>query len=355
MPNHSIFSALTSKAKQFYHFLDLKVLLPQTSVLLTENSERQLLCMAMKNYSAISEFVLLGLPIEPRIQAVFFVLFLLIYLLTLMGNFLMLLMIRADFHLHTPMYFFLGQLSFLDLCHSSVTVPKMLENLLSERKTIFVESCLAQAFFVFATGGTEACLLAVMAYDRYVAISCPLLYGQLMNKQLCAGLVWGSWSLAFVDALINILLAASLDYCEDQTIPHFSCELSSLFPLSCSDTSPNFTLLLCSSVLHFFGTFIMIVSSYARIVSTILSISSTSGRSKAFSTCSSHLTTVILFYGSGFLSYLLPTSGSPLEMVFSLQYSVVTPMLNPLIYSLQNKEVRAALRRMFRKYFHPLL
>ncbi|XP_006203189.1 olfactory receptor 8S1-like [Vicugna pacos] len=311
--------------------------------------------MAMKNYSAISEFVLLGLPIEPRIQAVLFVLFLLIYLLTLMGNFLMLLMIRADFHLHTPMYFFLGQLSFLDLCHSSVTVPKMLENLLSESKTIFVESCLAQAFFVFATGGTEACLLAVMAYDRYVAISCPLLYGQLMNKQLCAGLVWGSWGLAFVDALINILLAASLDYCEDQTIPHFSCELSSLFPLSCSDTSPNFILLLCSSVLHFFGTFIMIVSSYACIVSTILSISSTSGRSKAFSTCSSHLTTVILFYGSGFLSYLLPTSGSPLEMVFSLQYSVVTPMLNPLIYSLQNKEVRAALRRMFRKYFHPLL
>ncbi|XDB50219.1 hypothetical protein AB1E18_003788 [Capra hircus] len=215
----------------------------------------------------------------------------------------------------------------------------MLENLLSESKTIFVESCLAQAFFVFTTGGTEACLLAVMAYDRYVAISSPLLYGKVMNNQLCVGLVWGSWGLAFVDALINILLAVNLDYCEDQTIPHFSCELSSLFPLSCSDTSTNFTLLLCSSVLHFFGTFVMIASSYARIVSTVLSISSTSGRSKAFSTCSSHLTTVILFYGSGFLSYLLPASGSALEMIFSLQYSVITPMLNPLIYSLQNKEL----------------
>ncbi|XP_074232041.1 olfactory receptor 8S1-like [Camelus bactrianus] len=304
----------------------------------------------MGNHSMFSEFILLGFSADPQTQTVLFMFFLVIHLLTLMGNLVMLLMIRADFHLHTPMYFFLGQLSFLDLCHSSVTVPKMLENRLSESKTIFVESCLAQAFFVFATGATEACLLAVMAYDRYVAISCPLLYGQLMNKQLCAGLVWGSWSLAFVDALINILLAASLDYCEDQTIPHFSCELSSLFPLSCSDTSPNFTLLLCSSVLHFFGTFIMIVSSYAHIVSTILSISSTSGRSKAFSTCSSHLTTVILFYGSGFLSYLLPTSGSPLEMVFSLQYSVVTPMLNPLIYSLQNKEVRVALGRMLRRY-----
>ncbi|XP_040089886.1 olfactory receptor 8S1-like [Oryx dammah] len=311
--------------------------------------------MIMKNHSAVNEFILLGLSIDPHIQAVLFVMFLLIYLLTLMGNFLMLLMIWADFHLHTPMYFFLRQLSFLDLCHSSVTVPKMLENLLSESKTIFVESCLAQAFFVFTTGGTEACLLAVMAYDRYVAISSPLLYGQVMNNQLCVGLVWGSWGLAFVDALINLLLAVNLDYCEDQTIPHFSCELSSLFPLSCSDTSTNFTLLLCSSVLHFFGTFVMIASSYARIVSTVLSISSASGRSKAFSTCSSHLTTVILFYGSGFLSYLLPTSGSALEMIFSLQYSVITPMLNPLIYSLQNKEVKAAMGRVFRKYFHSLL
>nr|XP_036859894.1 olfactory receptor 8S1-like [Manis javanica] len=308
----------------------------------------------MGNHSLFSEFILLGLSADPQTQILLFMLFLVIYLLTLIGNLTMLLVIRADSHLHTPMYFFLGQLSFLDLCHSSVTAPKMLENLLSESKTIFVESCLAQAFFVFATGGTEACLLAVMAYDRYVAISSPLLYGQVMSKELCVGLVWGSWGLAFVDALINILLAVNLDYCEDHTMPHFSCELSSLFPLSCSDTSANFTLLLCSSVLHFFGTFIMIVFSYARIVSTILSISSTSGRSKAFSTCSSHLTTVILFYGSGFLSYLLPTSGSPLEMVFPLQYSVVTPMLNPLIYSLQNEEVKAAVRRVLRRYFNSL-
>nr|XP_014336842.1 PREDICTED: LOW QUALITY PROTEIN: olfactory receptor 8S1-like [Bos mutus] len=249
-----------------------------------------------------------------------------------MGNLVMLLVIRVDPHLHTPMYFFRGQLSFLDLCHSSVTVPKMLENLLSESKAICVESCLAQAFFVFTTGGTEACLLAVMAYDRYVAISSPLLYGQVMTNQLCVGLVWGSWGLAFVDALINILLVVNLDYYNlGQTIPHFSCELSSLFPLSCSDTSTNFTLLLCSSFLHFFGTFVFTFFSYTCINSTILSISSTSGRSKAFSTCSSHLTTMILFYGSGFLSYLLPTSGSPLEMIFPLQYSVITPILNPLI------------------------
>eukprot|EP00069_Balaena_mysticetus_P008212 bmy_05815T0 len=211
----------------------------------------------------------------------------------------------------------------------------MLENLLSESKTIFVESCLAQAFFVFATRGTETCLLAVMAYDRYVAISSPLLYGQVMNNQLCIGLVWGSWGLAFVDAVINILLAVNLDCCEDQTIPHFSCELSSLFHLSCSDTSTNFTLLLCSSVFRYFGTLILIFFSYICIVSTILSIRSTSGRrSKAFSTCSSQLTAVILFYGSGFLSYLFANLRFLLEMIFPLQYSVITPMLNPLIYSL---------------------
>ncbi|XP_060460339.2 olfactory receptor 8S1-like [Panthera onca] len=306
--------------------------------------------ITMRKHSIVSEFILLMLSADPQTQILLFMLFLVIYVLTLMGNLVMLLVIRTDSHLHMPMYFFLRQLSFLDLCHSSVTVPRMLENLLSESKTIFVESCLAQAFFVFATGGTEACLLAVMAYDRYVAISSPLLYGQVMSNQLCVGMVWGSWGLAFVDALINILLAVNLDYCEDQTLPHFSCELSSLFPLSYSDTSTNFTLLLCSSVLHFFGTFIMIVFSYVRIVSAILSISSTSGRSKAFSTCSSHLTTVVLFYGSGFLSYLLPTSGSRLEMMLSLQYSVVTPMLNPLVYSLQNKEVKTAMRRILRRY-----
>ncbi|CAI9167830.1 unnamed protein product [Rangifer tarandus platyrhynchus] len=316
--------------------------------------------MALGNHSAITEFILLGLSADPHVQVLSFVLFLAIYLLTLLGNLTMMLVIRADSHLHTPMYFFLSHLSFLDFCFSSATVPKMLEILLSQKKTVSVEACLAQVFFVFDLGGTEACLLSVMAYDRYAAICHPLLYGQKMSNQLCkgllcVGLVWGSWGLAFVDALINILLAVDLDYCEDQTIPHFSCELSSLFPLSCSDTSTNFTLLLCSSFLHFFGTFVFIFFSYTRIVSTILSISSTSGRSKAFSTCSSHLTTVILFYGSGFLSYLLPASGSALEMIVSLQYSVITPMVNPFIYSLQNKEVKAAMGRVLRKYFHSLL
>uniref|UniRef100_A0A8C9GT85 G-protein coupled receptors family 1 profile domain-containing protein n=1 Tax=Piliocolobus tephrosceles TaxID=591936 RepID=A0A8C9GT85_9PRIM len=277
--------------------------------------------------NVVPEFVLLGLSAGPQTQALLFVLFLVIYLLTVMGNLLLLVVVNADSCFHTPMYFFLGQLSFLDLCHSSVTV-----------------------FFVFATGGTESCLLAVMAYDCYVAISSPLLYGQVMNRQLCAGLVGGSWGLAFLDALINILVALNLDFCEAENIHHFSCELPSLYPLSCSDVSASFTTLLCSSILHFFGNFLMIFLSYICILSTILRISSTTGRSKAFSTCSSHLTAVIFFYGSGLLRYLMPNSGSIQELIFSLQYSVITPMLNPLIYSLKNREVKAAVRRTLRKY-----
>ncbi|ELR45433.1 hypothetical protein M91_14369, partial [Bos mutus] len=200
--------------------------------------------MATGNHSSIKEFILLGLSADTHIQALLFVLFLMIYLLTLLGNLLIILVTHTDSTLHTPMYFFLSHLSFQDLFYSSVTVPKMLENLLSQRKVISVEGCMAQVFFVFATTGIEACLLSVMAYDRYAAICHPLLYRQVMRKQLCVKLVWGSWVVAFLDALINILLALDLDFCEVQTIHHYSCELPSLFPLSCSDISTNAAMLL---------------------------------------------------------------------------------------------------------------
>ncbi|XP_058413535.1 LOW QUALITY PROTEIN: olfactory receptor 8S1-like [Diceros bicornis minor] len=312
--------------------------------------------MASGNHSSITEFILLGLSADPQVQVLLFALFLMIYLLTLLGNLLMILVIHTDSNLHTPMYFFLSHLSFQDLFYSSVTVPRMLEKLLSQRKAISVKGCLAQVFFVFATTGIEGCLLSVMAYDRYAAICHPLLYGQVMGKQLCLRLVWGSWVVAFLDALINILLALSLDFSnwEVQNIHHYSCELPSLFPLSCSDVSSNSAMLLCSVLVHAIGTCLLIFFSYARIVSTILSISSTTGRSKAFSTCSSHLTAVILFYGSAILRYLMPTSGSPLELILSIQYSVITPLVNPLIYSLKNKEVKAALRRTMLKYLQCL-
>ncbi|XP_012384421.3 olfactory receptor 8S1-like [Dasypus novemcinctus] len=306
--------------------------------------------MALENHSTINEFILLGLSAEPRIQALYFVLFLQIYLLTITGNLMLLLVTRADPHLHTPMYFFLSHLSFQDICFSSVTVPKLLENLLSQKKTISVKGCLVQVFFLFVNGTTEVCLLAVMAYDRFAAICHPLLYGQVMNNQFCKGLAWGSWGLGFLTAFFNILPAMKLDFCGDFTILHYSCDLPSLFPLSCSDLSPSFTVMLCSSLLYGIGTSFLIFYSYARIVFTILGISSSSGRSKAFSTCSSHLTVVLLFYGSVFLRYLMPTSGLPLELIFSVQYSVVTPLVNPLIYSLKNNEVKAAVKQALRTY-----
>ncbi|XP_004484490.2 olfactory receptor 8S1-like [Dasypus novemcinctus] len=305
--------------------------------------------MALENHSTINEFILLGLSADPHIQALFFVLFLQIYFLTMTGNLMLLLVTRADPHLHTPMYFFLSHLSFQDICFSSVTVPKLLENLLSQKKTISVKGCLAQAFFLLLTGATEVGLLSAMAYDRFAAICHPLLYGQMMNSLLCKRLALGSWGLGFLNALLNILSAMNLEFCGDYIISHYSCDLPSLFPLSCSDLSPSFTVMLCSS-LYGFGTSFLIFYSYARIVSTILGISSSSGRRKAFSTCSSHLTVVLLFYGSAFLRYLLPVSGSPLELIFSVQYSVVTPLVNPLIYSLKNNEVKAAVKRTLRKY-----
>ncbi|XP_013853443.1 olfactory receptor 8S1-like [Sus scrofa] len=306
--------------------------------------------MGLRNHSSITEFILIGLSDDPHIKALLFVLFLVIYLLTMMGNLTMLLVIRADSHLHTPMYFFLSNLSFVDLCFSCVTLPKLLKDLLSEKKTISVEGCLAQVFFVFFSSGTEACLLSVMAYDRYAAICHPLLYGQVMSNQLCMRLVLISWGLASLNASVIVLLAINLDFCDAQTIHHYTCELPALFPLSCSDISITTIVLLCSSLLHGLGTFLPIFFSYARIISTILNISSSTGRKKAFSTCSSHFIAVILFFGSGFLCYLMPPSGSSLDLILSVQYSAVTPMLNPLIYSLKNKEVKAAVKRTLGKY-----
>uniref|UniRef100_A0A8C6G511 Olfactory receptor n=1 Tax=Mus spicilegus TaxID=10103 RepID=A0A8C6G511_MUSSI len=300
----------------------------------------------MRNFSVVSEFILLGLSDDAQVQALLFVAFLVIYVLTLTGNSMILLVIRVDAHLRSPMYFFLGHLSFLDLLYSSVSTPKMLENLVSETKTIPVKGCLAQAFFVFAIGGTEALLLAVMAYDRYAAICHPLLYGQMMSDRFCQVLVWGSWILAILNSLINTLLAVSLDFCHYGTIHNYNCEFPSLFPLSCSDVSTNVTAIVCSFVIHASGTFLLVVCSYGCIFSTILNMSSTRGRSKAFSTCSSHLTVVMLYFGSACLRYVMPTSGSPMETFFSVQYSVITPMLNPFIYSLKNKEVKTAMRKL---------
>uniref|UniRef100_A0A8C6DFN9 Olfactory receptor n=1 Tax=Moschus moschiferus TaxID=68415 RepID=A0A8C6DFN9_MOSMO len=305
----------------------------------------------MKNLSVIDEFVLLGLSTDPDIQTMLFVLFLGIYLLTLMGNLMMILVIRAEPHLHTPMYFFLGHLSFLDTCYSSVTVPKMLQNFLSQRKTISVSGCITQSFFFIFSGATESCLLSTMAYDRYAAICHPLLYTVIMNGPLCTAMVSAAWVMGFLRSLVNNLCAQNLQFYGPNIISHFCCELPSLFPLSCSDTMPNTILLIllavsCTSL----GLLTLppILFSYSRIISAILNIHSSEGQGKAFSTCSSHLTVVLLFYGTALFRYTSPASGSVLERVVSIQYSVITSLLNPLIYSLKNQEVKTALQRVLR-------
>ncbi|KAB0364581.1 hypothetical protein FD754_008737 [Muntiacus muntjak] len=292
----------------------------------------------MKNLSIIDEFVMLGLSTDPDIQTMLFVLFLGIYLLTLTGNLMMILVIRADPHLHTPMYFFLGHLSFLDICYSSVTVPKMLQNFLSQKKTISAWGCITQSFFFIFSGATESCLISAMAYDRYAAICHPLLYTVIMNGPLCTAMVSAAWLMGFLSSLVNNLCAQSLQFCGPNIISHFSCELPSLFPLSCSDTMPNTILLAGSTAFLGLVTLPPILFSYSKIILAILSISSSKGQGKAFSTCSSHLTVV-----------LFPSSGSVLERVVSIQYGVITSLVNPLIYSFKNQEVKAALQRILRQ------
>ncbi|XP_057559854.1 olfactory receptor 8S1-like [Hippopotamus amphibius kiboko] len=303
----------------------------------------------MKNLTIITEFVLIGFSRNPQIQTTLFTLFLVIYLLTLMGNLMMILVIRTDSHLKTPMYFFLSHLSFLDLSFSSVTMPKMLENLLTQKKTISMWGCMTQSFFLLLSGGTEACLLSAMAYDRYAAICHPLLYGMVVNRPLCVGMVIAAWGVGFVNSLTNNLFTYNLHFCGPSVILHFCCELPSLFPLSCTDPTTSAALLAVSCALLGFVTLSLILFSYSRIISAIVSIRSPGAQGKAFSTCSSHLTVVLLFYGTALFRYMIPLSGSMWERVLSIQYSVITSLLNPLIYSLKNQEVKAALHRLLKQ------
>ncbi|XP_077024233.1 olfactory receptor 5BS1-like [Tamandua tetradactyla] len=303
----------------------------------------------MNNLTVFTEFILLGLSADPHVQALLFVLFLVIYLLTLMGNMVMILVIKTDSCLQTPMYFFLGHLSFLDICYSSVTVPKMLQNYLSQKKSISVWGCITQSFFHNLSGGTEACLLSAMAYDRYAAICHPLLYTVVMSRPLCIVMVSAAWMIGLLNSLLNSLFIYKLYFCGSNIIFHFSCELPSLFPLSCTDSTANKFLLSGSSTFLGLLTLSLILFSYSKIIFAILSIHSPGGQGKAFSTCSSHLTVVLLLYGTALFRYISPSSGLVLEQVISIQYSVITSLLNPLIYSLKNQEVKAALQRMLKQ------
>ncbi|XP_047549145.1 olfactory receptor 5AN1-like [Lutra lutra] len=303
------------------------------------------------NMTQITYFILLGFSDFPRILAVLFVVFLLIYILTLTWNLCLIILIRMDSHLHTPMYFFLSNLSFIDICYVTSIAPKMLSNFFQEQQTITFGGCVVQ-YFVFSTMAlSESCLMTAMAYDRYSAICNPLLYSSIMSPTLCIWMVLGSY-LAGLSASISQLCAMfQLHFCGPNVIKHFFCDIPQLIMLSCTDT--YFVRLLIAILAMFFGIInaLIIMISYGYIVISIVKITSAKGRSKAFNTCASHLTAVSLFYTSTVYVYLSSSSGgsSSFDRFASVFYTVVIPMLNPLIYSLRNKEIKDALKRLQNK------
>uniref|UniRef100_A0A8C3YLA9 Olfactory receptor n=1 Tax=Catagonus wagneri TaxID=51154 RepID=A0A8C3YLA9_9CETA len=306
--------------------------------------------MRKENQSHVSEFLLLGLPIWPEQQGMFFALFLGMYLTTVLGNLLIILLIRLDPRLHTPMYFFLSHLALTDICFSSVTVPKMLMNMQTQDQSIPYAGCVTQMYFFIFFGCIDNLLLAVMAYDRYVAICLPLRYTIIMRKNLCLCLLAGSWLLSCASVLTHTLLLAQLSFCADNIIPHFFCDLAALLKLSCSDTSLNELVIYTVGTVVVIFPLIGILVSYGQISVSILRVPSTKGICKALSTCGSHLSVVFLFYGTIMALYFSSSSGQThdKDIIASVMYTVVTPMLNPFIYSLRNSDMRLALGSVFR-------
>ncbi|ELR51061.1 hypothetical protein M91_04292, partial [Bos mutus] len=307
--------------------------------------------MRLENQSHVSEFLLLGLPIRPKQQGVFFALFLGVYLTMVLGNLLILLLIRLDPRLHTPMYYFLSHLAFTDISFSSVTIPKMLINMQTQDQSIPYAECIAQMYFFLLFGCIDNLLLVVMAYDRYVAICHPLHYTTIMREGLCMFLLAGSWLLSCVIALSQTILLVQLSFCEDNIIPHFFCDLAALLKLSCSDTSVNELVIFTAGTAVVILPLSGILVSYGLIGASILRVPSTKGICKALSTCGSHLSVVSLFYGTIMALYFSTSSGKSKDkdMIASLMYTMVTPMLNPFIYSLRNRDMKLALGFLFRR------
>ncbi|XP_023396811.2 olfactory receptor 5J3-like, partial [Loxodonta africana] len=302
----------------------------------------------MKNQTYVTELIFLGFSNHPNLQGLFFLIFLVIYLTTVLGNTLIIMAIRVSPALQTPMYFFLSNLSFLDICYVSTTIPVMMMNFFREKKTISYEGCLSQIFFLVTCAGTEGVLLAAMAYDRYVAICQPLQYSVLMSVKVCLCLVIGSWLCGLVNSLTHTVLATTLTLCGPNQISHFLCDIPLLLKLSCSDTSINESVLHAASATIGLSPCLFTAVSYILIISAILRIPSAKGRSKAFSTCASHLTVVVVFFGMANFNYDKASVGYNLDMdiLVSVFFCVMTPMLNPIIYGLRNKEVKGALKKL---------
>ena len=298
-----------------------------------------------------TEFVFLGLSSQPKMQLILFIMFLFFYVLTVVGNIIIITIIQIETRLQTPMYFFLTNLSFLDICYTSTDVPQMLSNMVGRKKTIPFPRCATQMYFSLSLGMTECVLLGVMAYDRYVAICHPLHYTVIMNQKTCVQLAGISWASSFLSSTVINIFTLSLPYCGPNVLDHFFCEVPSILRLACTDTSFTEMVVFIFTIVIVFIPFLLIVISYARILLTVLRMRSASGRHKALSTCASHLTVVALFYGTGIFMYMRPQSktsraGGKIIVVF---YTVITPMLNLLIYSLRNQDIKGTLRRALAK------
>lgn len=312
--------------------------------------------MKSVNQTIVSGFILLGLTDDPELQLIIFGVFLSMYLVTVLGNLLIILATSSESHLHTPMYFFLSGLSFNDIFLVTCTIPKMLVNIQTQDQNITYVGCLTQVCFVLLSVGMENCLLAAMAYDRYVAICHPLRYRIIMNPCLCILMVTLSVMGSMANALVNGLMVLHLSFCTELVIPHFFCELTQISKLACSNTLIDNILIYISSCI--FGSVPLsgIILSYSQIVSTVLRMQSSEGRYKAFSTCGSHLSVVSLFYGTGFGVYISSTvtESSRKTAVASVLYSVVPQMMNPFIYSLRNRDMKEALKRLISRMLSPL-
>nr|XP_004667813.2 olfactory receptor 8H3-like [Jaculus jaculus] len=304
------------------------------------------------NHTNMADFILLGLTDSKEMRLVLSMLFLLIYMITVLGNVGMILLIRLDAQLHTPMYFFLIHLSFLDLSYSNVITPKTIENLLTSSRNISYVGCFTQLYFFFVLfGGTECFLLSSMAYDRYVAICNPLHYSSIMSTHLCYALLTGSYVIGAMDSSVNMLCMSTMQFCNSNVIHHFFCDTPAVLALSCNDTHAIEMLIIIVSGSTLMVSLITISVSYGAILSAILKITSASGKQKAFSTCASHFLGVTIFYSTMIFTYLKPKKSYSLgkDQVASVFYTIVIPMLNPLIYSLRNKEVKNAVIRVLQK------
>uniref|UniRef100_A0A8D1C3V5 Olfactory receptor n=1 Tax=Sus scrofa TaxID=9823 RepID=A0A8D1C3V5_PIG len=306
--------------------------------------------MEWRNETRVSDFLLMKVTEDPELRSLLFSLFLLMYLVTVLGNLLIILAVSSDSHLHTPMYFFLSNLSINDICLSTTTIPKMLVNIHTQNQSIPYAGCLTQIYFVLVFASLESCLLAAMAYDRYVAICHPLRYTVIMNSHICGQLILFSLFTSILDALLHSLMVLQLTFCTDLQIPLFFCEVVQVIKLACSDALINNILIYVATSVFGGIPVCGIIFSYVQIVSSVLRMPSVGGKYKAFSTCGSHLSVVSLFYGTGLGVYISSalTNSSRKTAVVSMMYTVVPQMMNPFIYSLRNRDMKGALKKLIK-------